>query len=273
MLFRRLGSNVAAMVSYDDDASLWFAAVVTAGGTVSDAQKGYISTLIRALKAGGSWAQMDDAWALVSESATQALVSLKQRRTATVVNSPTFAASAGYTFNGTTNYVDTGFIPSTHAVALAQDNARLSVYERSNADGGHSLGTFGASGTDARMFLSARTPTGGLNTMRFGINSASGNTTTTTVTSVGYSAISRTPASVVQAWKTGTLFQTVAPPLGVGLPAQSLWIGGSNAAGALSNARPAQIGFAAIGASLSAGQELTEYNAIQDYMTNHGAQV
>jgi hypothetical protein len=116
----------------DPAAAAWRSVVVSGGGQVSFTQYGRVVSLIRALRSAGSWASFDDAWLLVSENSTQALTSLKQRRLATAVNSPTFTAGAGYVFDGATNYIDTGFIPSTMALSMTGSNLRLSVYEATN---------------------------------------------------------------------------------------------------------------------------------------------
>lgn len=118
--------------SYDASALLWKAAVVAAGGTVSDARLAIVSTLITGLKADSLWTSLDRLWLFAAENSTSALIDLKGLSTATAINSPTFTADQGYAGNGTTNYIRTGYIPNTHGVNYTQNSGAMSCYVRNN---------------------------------------------------------------------------------------------------------------------------------------------
>lgn len=266
-------ANTGALSAVDADAAAWRDAVVTNGGSVSAARLNLVGVLVAALKAGGSWSLDDDLWLLVAENSIQALTSLKQRRLATAVNSPTFAADLGYAFDGSTNYVDTGFAFSTHAVAAATNNNRIAGYERTNvASNTYLAGT--SSNTNRIVTLRPRT-TG--TTSVIANNSATATFTLPASDSRGYLAGSRntSDATGVVAYKNGAAITRTVDPSGYGasLPSHSLCIGAFNNAGTVGTFRASTVGAIVVGAALTAGQELAEYTAVQAHMTALGAQV
>lgn len=262
-------------VGTDTDAGLWAAQVVTNGGTVSATRLALVSATIRGLKAGGSWALDDDIWMLVAENATQALTSLKQRRLAAYVaptTAPVFGVDQGVTFNGTDNAINTGFIPNTHKVAMAQDNVRIAGYFRNNIiTTNYALGA--VTGTSPRIRLRPQ----GTGVAAADVN-ANGGTWTIVGDSRGYTSASRSTGDVSTyfAFKNSAQLTRTADPTSfstTGLPTAALYIGCQNNAGTPMNFTAYQTGLVTIGAALSVAQELAEYNAIQAHMTAVGAQV
>jgi len=257
---------------FDADAWAWRNAVVANGGTVSDARLSVVSTFIRAEKAAGTWALTDDYWVLWAENAIQALTSLKQRRLAVAVNSPTFTADRDYTFNGSTNYLNAGFIPSTHGIGYTGLNQRLAVYERTNLNS--SGGSAGASiSTGARIFIVARNSsalTAAANNSSGGISFA-----ISPADSRGLKAISRADGgTTVKGHDRGVaLTDVTVGAVGTGIPNIPLFIGAINNGGTPSGFRACSVGFAAIGGPLSAPQELAQYDNVQAWATAVGAQV
>lgn len=252
----------------DADAVLWRDAVVTNSGTVSEARLTLVSQLIKALKAGGAWALQDDYWMLCAENSQSALTSLKQRRLATVVAAPTFTTDLGYAFNGTTQYVNTGFVPSTHAINLTGTSQRLSAYERTNVNANTtSIGAFTSSTVNMRIV--GRTGTTLVGTLN------SGTASFTITDGRGYSAVSRAGGgTTAKAYKNGAaLVDVTGLTVGSTLLAIALYIGARNNAGTADAFRAVTMGFASVGAPMSDAQELAEYTALQVYMTAIGAQV
>lgn len=258
--------------SIDPDVALWIAAVVVNGGTVSSARAVLASALVAGLKESGSWQLTDDIWLLVAENAGQALTSLKQRRLASEVSSPTFGADTGYTFNGSTNYLNTGFVPRTHAVAMTASNVRLSAYERTNV-ATNTVATGVSDATNQTITIRPRNST----VLTAAVNTNGENFTLVVADSRGLSAVSRngTDATTALAYKNGSSLTRSADPTGFGtlLPNIAMFIGGSNTVGSLAVPRAANVGFVSIGSSLSAGQELAFYNTVQAFMTAVGANV
>ena len=252
------------------DVDLWAAAVVANGGSVSAGRKTLVGTFIAALKTAGSWALTDDLWILAAENEAQALTSLKQRRLATAVATPTFTADAGHAFNGSSQYLNTGFIPSTHAAAMTGSNMRTTCYERTNVvAAGAAAGTLDTSTRNLQV-----NPRVSGNFIRFGANSSLTPGAVTVTDSRGFVVGSRSAGPTFSIYKNGSLVETVSPAANATvLPTRAYYIGALNNAGTAASFRASTLGFASVGASLSAGQEADDYAALQTLMTAIGANV
>ncbi len=256
---------------FDGDVMLWQAAVVANGGTVSGGRLALMSQFVSAEKASGAWALTDEYWFLTAEGSVQALTSLKQRRLAEVTAAPTFGVDTGYVFNGTTQYIDTGFIPSSHSVAMTGSNVRVTVYERTNVSSNtNALGC--ASSAIRPISIRPRSVT----TLNAGCACAL-TAFTIAADSRGLSAVSRNDAGAtppLNLWKNGVFGSTVAAAASSNTaPTVSLWIGGSNVSGVLTLPRACTVGFASLGALLTDPQEASTYANVQAFMTAIGANV
>jgi len=75
-----------------------------------DARAALIDALVRALKAAGVWAKLDALYVLAAHDAQAARLNwLGSGFTLAAVNSPAFAVDRGYTGDGATSYLDSGF--------------------------------------------------------------------------------------------------------------------------------------------------------------------
>lgn len=259
--------------AYDADVLAWESAAVANGGNPDLDYRRYLDDFVYAEKSSGSWALTDDYWVLWAPDAGCALTSLKQRRLATAVNSPTFTADRGYAFDGATQYINTGFIPSTHKVAMTGTNLRIAVYERTNvAANTNAAGCFNSS--TQSLTMSPRLTGGQLSTQLNSQTSGPGGDVLTD--SRGYSAGSRNgDATTIKAYKNGAEVVPYTPgSVGSTLPTVPVFIGAAcNNSSAATGFRAASEGFVAVGAALSGAQELAQYNAIQAFATAVGAQV
>lgn len=243
------------------------------GGTVSVARFRLIADLIGAYMNCGAYGAMDDAAMLVAENAGSALVSLKRRTVMTATAAPTFTADAGYAFNGTTQFINTNFIPATHASRMVVGNVRLSVYERTNV--GTTTNACGvnhnSSGSNLRII-----PRSAANTKISSCNSNNG-TFSSITDSRGLSVASRAGGgTALKGWKNGVaLTDATVTASNTGLQGFALYIGGLNdAVGGLTAPRASTIGYVDWGAPLATtAQELAVYNALQAFMTAVGANV
>lgn len=252
----------------DPDVAIWAAQVVTNGGTVSSGRAAIVSYFVTALKSGGMWALTDDYLLLCAENAIQALTSLKQRRLAAVVAAPTFTTDRGYAFNGTSQYITTGFIPSTHAVAMTGSNMRIAVYERSNNSGGtYSAGTIDSA--QKNLLIIARSTANQV----LGCNCTTTNSASTVASNQALSVVSRTAAGVFEGFYRGVSLGTVSPVNATVLPTREIYVGCRNNVGVAANFRSATQGYLSVGASLTSAQEVLDYNAVQTFMTAIGANV
>jgi len=126
----------------------------------TDLRKGHINTLTKGLKTAGSWAKADVIYVAAAADSQAATRNWKQNLyNATAINSPAFVADRGFTSNGSSSYLQTGFIASS-AVApnYVQDSATLGAWMLTEqaANTVFDIAAF-RSGGDAR--LNARTST------------------------------------------------------------------------------------------------------------------
>ncbi len=270
-LRRSYGAPVAAVsMSVEGETAAYAAAVVANGGTVSDARVAILNTFIRTEKASGAWALTDDYWGLWAESAAQALTSLKQLRLATVTAAPTFTTDRGYAFNGTTQFLDTGFIPGTHGVNCTGTDQRVGAYERTNVTAtGFTIATLDA----AARVLALNSRNGTVATGR--TNAAGVDFTLGTASSQGLKAVSRAGGgTTMKMFDRGVkLTDGTATSPGTVAPTRSLYIGAVNSSGTAASFRAASVGFAVVGGPLSDAQELAQYDAVQAWATAVGANV
>jgi hypothetical protein len=242
------------------------------GGTVSDARMAVLNTFVTADKASDAWGRTDDYWVFWAESAVQALTSLKQRRLATATNSPIFTVDRGYAFDGSTQYINTGFVPSTHAAAMTATSIHLEVYERAELSGNtYAAGVLNS----ANRAITVRPRSAGSAFIQAG--SAAATFTLPSASSLGLTQGGRNGAAVTDVYgsKNGVSMTRAVNPAAVGasLPANSIFLGAYNNAGTAVGFRAASIGYAATGAALSQTQQLARYNAVQACATAVGAQV
>ncbi len=244
------------------EALQWFGAVTVAGGSVSGARRVAVNRLIVTLQAAGIWPLLDRLWLHAAENATQALIDLKARATATAVNSPTFTVDRGYAGNGTSSYLNLGLAANAAGINFSRDGASF---------GGWILGFTGGGGVDFgfdyggySMLIALASST----QVRFEINSGtnpSGVPTVGTFTAGLYHG-QRTGASVSALYRNGSSIITSTAP-SVALQAKNFGAGAYVAGPA--SFSTGQYGASFIGASLS-GKEVAFSNAMRTYMTGVG---
>lgn len=247
-----------------------FAAASGAAGAYLDA----VSVFVAAEKACGAWDLTDDYWVFWTPDAAalglQALTSLKQRRLAVAAGTPTGANDRHIAFNGSTQYVDTGFIPGTHGIVCTGTRQRLEAYERTNVTAG-TWTTGVISTTTSSMALISRNASN-LAIARLNLN---GNAGFAMTDSRGLKSISRDGSNIFVLHDRGvrqTDVTTGSP--GSSAPTHSLYIGGANNAGTLNLPRAASVGYVAIGAPLANDtMAAAHYAAVQAFATAAGAQV
>lgn len=214
-----------------------------------------------------SWHLIDDVWMLTAEDEVSALVSLKQARLSTIGGgTPTFTADQGYAFNGISDFLNTGFIASTMARVMSGDNLRMAIYERTNV----AANTYTAGGqnntTSRNLRLCPRSAAGAI----LAYCDSDPISVSGIVDSRGYTAASRSGVAVA-VYKNGVAQTIASGPTSTGstLTNQAFTIGATSG----TSFRASTVGLVVIGATLTADQELAEYNLIQTYMTTLGANV
>jgi hypothetical protein len=267
-----IARRFAVMGQVDPDVAAWRDVIKFIGGSVSIAALSIASRFVDRDKASGAWDLTDDYWPLWGETLFQSIVSLKQRRAVDLINLPVHVPRRHIATNGTTSYINTGFIPNSHKVAATSTNARLAVYLRDNVTGNqYAAGAVSSSNRALRL----RPRNAGVAYLDAVSNP--GTYTLPAATAGGYTALSRDASAGANCYgyKNGVaMVQTVAPTVfGSTQPIVSIFVGGFNNQGTFSTARATQIGFMAFGATLSASQELAQYEAVQEWATVIGANV
>jgi len=85
--------------------------------------------LICGLVSDGVWSKLDDLHILAAADSATALTNLVSSCCgASAVNSPTFSADHGYTGNGTSSYINTGYNPTSVGGNYTQNSASFGVY-------------------------------------------------------------------------------------------------------------------------------------------------
>lgn len=251
----------------------WAAAVVTAGGTVSPAQATLTSWTLNALTASGDLANLDDLIVYTAENTQQTLISWKKRLAGSVGGgAPAFTANAGYVFNGTSDWLHTGFTPSSSATVMTGSDQSIGVYERTNfiAGGVYAAGSVVNSTTEGLRVNPGVANLGGAIS---GQANSAVFTSGLLGTSLGLSFVSRSAAPVFGTWRNGVSAGTGSPGTsGTVLSTKEVYAGCFNNNGTAAGFRNCSLGFVALGNSALAASP-TFYQIMQQYMASKGAQV
>lgn len=240
--------------NYSAEAKAVFAAMTTAPTT---ARRKLIDACIVALKAGGVWAKLDVLYMLAAADGQAALVNWRNPGTynGTAVNSPTFTADMGYTGNGSSAKISTGFNPSS-AVApqFVQNSATLFVWNISDiAEDKDQLGSDGAFAAGASYFVSRSS--GG--SMFSALNSAADSDAgVANGNGSGLIALSRNSSANYVRWRNTTALATVTSTSAAPANLEIVALRGEDGYTSY------QVAAAGIGAGLSAPEEAVLYNAL-----------
>lgn len=255
-----------------DLSSMAYFNVLTTPLTIS--RKVAINNLVLQLKDSGDWNKFDRLWIHAAETQDQARVSLVNPTSAqiTEVSSPSWMPNQGYTGNGSSSYLNTNFTPSTDAVNYTQNNACMGLYTRTNISsatnvemGGFDAGN--AHGNYLEIWVS------GSNVTLGNINSAIASGANGPITdSLALHTIARTGPTNHQLYKRGVAVgttQLTTPSTGLSTVKQYILC--YNANGTPTNLSTHQV---AVSFFSSGGiNQLSVYNAIQQFLTSFGAQV
>lgn len=243
MTIRFSGQSGGSTRAFDVDVLSWEAAVIAAGGAVSLARRILVDQTVYALKTAGDWDSIDDLMIYAAENQAQALVSLKLRLVGLPVNSPAFTADRCVLTDGVTQYVDTGFIPSTMATRMTGTDQMIGMYEVVELTGNnYGAGIF--SSANASLRIRPRLSTA----LAAAANYAATTFTLAVSDSRGLSCAYRTPAPEFGAAKNGASIGTTAPAGNTtSLLSTSAFVGGVNNAGVLANPRATSCGYLVFG--------------------------
>lgn len=261
------GFNAAAYGSSSLDASTiaWVNAVVAAGGTVSAAQQTNVNTLIVSLKSHSLWTIQDRIWLHANENVSQqALIDIVNLGVATVNGSITLAAG-GYTGDGSTGYLDSGYSSGSN---FSQNSGSFSQYIRNSrtSNSAAASGRFDAASTGGQSLISPYN----FALMSYDVNNGQFSNQPANTNAQGFWTASRTASNAIALYKNSnsTAFdsQTTAS---ITLPgALNFYIAARNQNGTPNLFSADQIAITTIGAGMSAANTSQFQTDLNTYMQN-----
>ena len=219
-----------------------------------------INSLVKSLVQAGIWDKLDAFYMLAAADAQSALLNwVSTSYSLTAVSSPTFAADRGYTSNGTSSYLDTGFNPTT-AVSpkYLLDSAHLGSWLRNDLT---NLNYFDIGNNGARF--NARSSSA--NALRGFLNDATNGNFGANATSIGHFVLNRSAAGARQGYQNGSALGSDTQA-STALSNSSILILQVGSQFSLRQSAAAHFG-----ASLSAAEDLALYNALNTYLLAVGA--
>jgi hypothetical protein len=229
---RRFATN------YDASTTAWLAAVVAAGGTVSNNRSDVVNTLIAGLKTDSLFTKLDRLWmlAFADEDIWQLTYDLIGVNALTKVGPGSNLGYGGFSGNGSSSYLNSNYNPSTNGSAYTLNSASVGIGVKSNVTTARiTSGFFGGfdSGNNTvslTMFSNSSAPPTG--TFDININQVLGGTrsSATLTTTAGRYIGSRTDGTSagVKVYLNGTDVTTSGGFVSSGLPNCNMYIGASN---------------------------------------------
>lgn len=260
-------SLVGRQVGFSAEALALFARFTT---PPTNARKTLINNRINAAMASGAWGRRDAFYMMAAADAQAAQRNWKQdlyNLTPSGTLPPAFEVDRGYTGDGLTGYLATGFTPSTAGGQFALNSAHLSVWSRTDAvDVGVSIGSR-TSGV-GQSFVTLRSTA---NATSFRINQDVAPTGQTNANSSGGFVVRRRfSAPVLALYRNGASIVTDASVSTV-MPTAAIVICALNTGGTIGSFNSYQFASAGYGGNLTDDQILAEYNADLAYLQGVGA--
>jgi hypothetical protein len=232
-------------------------------------RKKLIDYTIRQLKIKGIWDRLEFLYLFAANNSQAGRLNWKNPGlyTATEVLAPVFTTDQGYTPNGSTSFLKTGFIPSINLTVAGLNDISFGLYSRTDvARNANDIGCVDATSTH-RISMNLRNSTGNLYVSS--INNSSG-PSIANLNSLGFHYSYRSNSTNVVLGKNGIDLST-SNVVSVALPSVEMYIGGMNNNGSLSGASNRQFSFSYLGNSAINFSDF--YSIIQNYMTQIGANV
>lgn len=233
------------------------------------------SDLIKDLKGYGIWIKLDALYVLAAHSEQAGLLNwISNSNNATASGSPTFTSDEGFTFNGSSNYLDTNWNPNSHASNYSMDDACVGVYVRNNvAEDATDIGWYDSASANCRTLIRSRNAG---DEIRAYIHNVTANDVGTITNSRGLTVINQIDDLTLRVFKNGSKIgndiSNSTPQPNFSSFTYNFFIGASNNSGSDVAHCTKQIGLALIGAALS-GKHSDLHTAIEKYMDAIGAGV
>jgi len=275
--------NGISASSTDPDAQ----AFITAAGITDPTQQSAINTLVVSLKSNSLWTKMEAIYPFVGGTSTTHKFNLKNPADTDGAFRLVFYGgvthnSNGVTFNGTTGYADTFWIPSTQISSA--EYASTSLYSRTNSITSTirtdmAVNNFNYIGVTGAFVLTAGYSTASVtayfqcdlpNAYTYTHFNAQGANANTTGFYSGYQS-----ATTIAIYKNGSIIasNSNAKSSTRSYPAQSVFIGADRYNGFARRYSNKNLAFAHIGTSMTDGDMSNLYTIIQAYQTTLGRQI
>ncbi len=230
----------------------------------SAARKILINNFVLSLIAGGVWSLLDVLYVFAAVDSQAALINWKNPGTlnASAVGTPTFTTDRGFASIGSGSYVGTGYIPSTAAMGLTQNNAHYAARNLTVANTGSQRIIGNIATTTHRSLIIPRAA----GEIAQGIVNDGTVTSFSNNTKEGFFLVNRSAAGARQLYKNGASLGSDAQA-STGLPTTEVTFSRDVAV----YATGLVIAGGSIGQSLTSGQVTAYYNAELAYMQAVGA--
>ncbi|TIO14922.1 MAG: hypothetical protein E5X86_22650 [Mesorhizobium sp.] len=250
--------------SYSAEAEALFARFTT---PPTESRKALIDTFITSLKTAGVWTKLDALWVMAAADEQAARQNWKQDLyNLTAISSPTFTADRGFTNNGSTSHLTTGFTPSTAGGQWTLDSAHLGVWSRTNAVVAGAVMGGRTTSTTGQALMTLRS-TSDVCTVRI---NQDGTVSSTNTNSSGDFIARRSVAASAALYRNGAVVVSGAA-VSTTLPAAAIVIGGINTGGVVTTSNTYELAQASLGATLSDAEITAFYNAKLTYLQAVGA--
>jgi hypothetical protein len=267
MILASHGIIASQIASFDADAVAFFNRVTTAGGTLSTTEKQAVNQLVLDLKANSLWTPMKAIYPMVGASSAACAQNLKSSSFTGTFSSGWTFASTGVKPNGTSAYMNSGFLPSTQST---NNNTHMSFYSRSNIQ---------EASSDIGIFMAANVRWSiELNYYYLGVsygfasdqyNYATGRVQAANTNSQGFYIGSRTNSTTHKAFKNNSQLGTTNTGSSGNISniTGNIYIGGVNGSGSAPSFSSKECAFASIGDGLTDTQASNFYTAVQAFQT------
>jgi len=242
------------------------AAAVAAAFTIppSFSRASQIDTLVGSLKSAGVWSLIDVLYVMAAADSQAAGINWINPATFVLIptGSPAFTANKGYTGNGATSYLDSGYNPSTAALGMTLNDGHISGWSLSNLPAASNNRIVGNTGTTSGRTLILLRNIGDFCSPL--VNDAGGSTITNTTTQ-GHFIANRSGLSALQVYRNGSSIGSLTTASASLATFSVSFLRDDTFFSTL------QISCGSMGRSLTAPQSAAFYSALQVYMQSVGA--
>ena len=242
----------------DPDAVAFFNRVATAGGSLTTTEQTAVDTLVKSMKANGTWSSMQAVYPMVGGSAAACAQNLKSASFTGTFSSGWTFASTGITGNGTSSFMDTGL---NQSVNLTNSSLHSSYYINNGTSAGTN-GEIGIANNSTWILIRANVL----------FNQCDNDFTGPPYSNFGFYCASRTSSSLRSGYYNGSVVNTSLFTVANAVTTYNYYIGALNSGGPAAYFSTYRCAFASIGTGLTATDNTNLYSSIQAFQTTLGRQ-